>query len=160
MNELISILNPEFVYFQKEVDTNYDTLSYLADQLFEKGVVKESFKEALLLREKEFPTGLPTEGVGVAIPHTEAKYVNENRVAISLLANPVSFQMMGIPENEVKVSIVFLLALKDAKGHLELLRALMELIQKPQLLRELTHTNSKEEVIEIIQSFAFSEGKQ
>jgi galactitol PTS system EIIA component len=160
VNELISILKPEFIYFQKEVQTDHDILSYLADQLFEKGVVKESFKEALLQREGEFPTGLPTEGLAVAIPHTEAKFVNDNQLAIAILANPVSFNMMGMPENQVKVSIVFLLALKDAKGHLEMLKALMNVIQKPQLLRDLAQTNKQEDVIKIIQSFAIPEEKQ
>lgn len=160
MNELISILKPEFIYFQEEVQTDHDVLSYLANQLLEKGVVKESFKEALLQREREFPTGLPTEGFAVAIPHTEAKFVNENSLAISILANPVSFNMMGMPENQVKVSIVFLLALKDSKGHLEMLKALMNVIQSPQLLRDLVQTNKQEDVIKIIQSFALPEGKQ
>jgi PTS system galactitol-specific IIA component len=160
VNELIKILKPEFIFLQKEVKTDVEILSYLANQLLEKGVVKESFKEAILLREREFPTGLPTEGAGVAIPHSEAKFVNENQVAITILAHPVAFQMMGMPENQVDVSIVFLLALKGAESHLEMLKQLMDLIQKPQVLRELIETKSKKEVIEIIQSFIGPEGKR
>ena len=38
--------------------TKEEALSYLADKLIRKGIVKESYKQAIIDREHVFPTGL------------------------------------------------------------------------------------------------------
>ena len=57
---------------EKAVD-NFSAIKLVARNLKEKGIVNDSFEEAILKREKEYPTGLQlSDGVGVAIPHTLA----------------------------------------------------------------------------------------
>jgi galactitol PTS system EIIA component len=147
-------LNPEFIYLHQPAKSDCEILLFLAEQLMEKGVVKESFYEAIIKRERMFPTGLPMAGVGVAIPHTNAKYVNQNQIAIAILANPVPFRMMGLPERVVDTSIVFLLALKEPGRHIKMLEELTELIRKTHFLAKLSNAKCKKEVIEIMQRFA------
>ena len=55
----------------KNISSKEEALTYLSDKLIEKGIVKESYKEAILNREKVFPTGLQFEKYGIAIPHTD-----------------------------------------------------------------------------------------
>jgi len=158
MNQLSSLIQPESVFFLHEAKSDVEILSFVADQLFEKSIVKDTFKEALLQREKKFPTGLPTQGVGVAIPHAEAQFVNQDHVTIAILPQPIPFQMMGMPENHVDVSIVFLLALTKSESHLEILKELMQIIQNQKILSALLQSKQADEVLEIIQSFVLSEG--
>ncbi|WP_251555211.1 PTS sugar transporter subunit IIA [Neobacillus muris] len=160
MNQLMNLIKPESIFFLNDAKSNAEILSFAADRLFEKNIVKDTFKDALLQREKEFPTGLPTQGAGVAIPHTESPFVIENQVAILILSQPVPFQMMGVPDHQVDVSIVFLLALTKAESHLEILKELMHIIQTPTLLRAILQSKKVEEVLDSIQSFVLSEGNQ
>lgn len=150
MKELIKLLDPELIFLKKSANSDSEILTFLAEQLIEKRVVKSAFTEAVLKREQQYPTGLPTEGLGVAIPHTEAEFVNESKVAVAIMSEPVTFRMMGMPEQSVLISIVFLLALNEAGSHLKLLEELMSLIQNPSLLQELNQSSSKEEVIQRI----------
>lgn len=143
-------IDPAFIFQKIEAKTDRELLAYLADRLLEKGIVKEGFKEALIKRETDYPTGLPTEGAGTAIPHADPQYINENQVVIAVPAEPVPFKAMGSSDQEVEASVIFLLALREAHSHLEMLKELMELIQKPQALREIIAADSPEKVIQAI----------
>ena len=69
-------------YLVAKVDTKdkFETLEAMGKLMVEKGFVKESYIEAVQEREKVFPTGLPMEALGVAIPHTDSIHVNKKAV--------------------------------------------------------------------------------
>ena len=75
--------------------TKEEALSYLADKLSSKGIVKESYKQAIIDREHVFPTGLQFEAYGIAIPHTDVEHVNKEQIALMTLKEAVSFYQMG-----------------------------------------------------------------
>ena len=82
--------------------TREEALAELAKMLMANNYVHASFAQAVLHRENEFPTGLPTNPVGVAIPHTDIEHVISPAIAVSILANPVQFNEMGNPDNQVE----------------------------------------------------------
>ena len=127
-----------------------DALKKLSTRLYEEGYAKESFIQAVQDREKEFPTGLPTEGVGVAIPHTDVIHVNKEAVAVAVLKNPVTFQMMGMPEVNVSTEILFMLALKEPHGQIEMLEKLMGVLQDTDLLFAIKESQSIYELKELL----------
>ena len=47
--------------------TDREVLSAMTDYLCEKGIVKDTYKQAILEREQSFPTGLKTGGINVAL---------------------------------------------------------------------------------------------
>ena len=57
--------------FGVEASSSEEVIKIAADELYKRGIVKEDFYEHVMLREKEFPTGLATAKYGVAIPHTK-----------------------------------------------------------------------------------------
>ncbi len=67
----------------------------MADGLHAAGHVRASYKEALLAREERFPTGLPTQVMAVAIPHTDVEHVERSFISVARLAEPVAFHEMG-----------------------------------------------------------------
>ena len=67
--ELINIDN---IYINVDVDNFEDLIYKLSLKLIETGDVLEEFPNEVIKREKVFPTGLPTNPFGVAIPHTDA----------------------------------------------------------------------------------------
>ena len=132
----------------KNISSKEEALTYLSDKLIAKGIVKESYKEAILNREKVFPTGLQFEKYGIAIPHTDVEYVNKEQIAVMTLENPVSFYQMGTNDVEVSVKVIFMLALKEAHSQLTILQQLIEILQDKEIMEKLMnmdeYTTSKE----------------
>ena len=90
------------------------------------GFVKESYVDAVLAREMEYPTGLQLEGMALAMPHTSGAHVNEAAIGVAKLKKPVIFGHMGDGETKVKAEMLFMIAVKDPNGHLETLRRIMK----------------------------------
>ena len=78
-----------------EGETPEEVLKTVASNMANKGLVKQSYINAIIEREKEYPTGLPTPGVSVAIPHTDIEHVNKKSISFAVLKNPVEFYIMG-----------------------------------------------------------------
>ena len=124
---LKELLSPEFCFAGVKAESKEELLRYLSGKLEERGIVKDSFADNLVLRENEYPTGLPLEReLNVAIPHTFSEHVNSPQILVATLAEPMDFGCMGDPDTQVTVGTVIVMALKE--GHLEALRQLMLLI--------------------------------
>lgn len=121
----------------------------MSEILIEKGYVKESFTKGILDREEMFPTGLDTEGViKVAIPHTDAKHVITPAILIAKLKKPIVFKEMGSDTNEVKVSLIFMLALHSHEEQLETLNKLMNVFSSGEILKGIYESKLSCEVLE------------
>ena len=70
--------NKQVMLFDEDIKTSTEIITALADELKKKKIVKEEFLNHTLDREKNFPTGLATTSLGVAIPHTDSEFVNES----------------------------------------------------------------------------------
>src|SRR5690606_19615817 len=110
---MTTLLDPAFVRVDVTAPDRDALLSSMADDLAAAGYVKDSFKAALLAREERFPTGLPTQGLRVAIPHTDVEHVNSSFISIARLASPIAFHEMGANARTVDVDLVFMLAIAD-----------------------------------------------
>lgn len=143
-------LKEALVMPEMEADSCQDVFRKLGGALMEKGYVKETYVDALTAREKEFPTGLDIGGIGVAIPHTDASHVNKAGVAIAVLKKPVTFIHMATDDQEVAVSLIFMLAVVDPNAHLEELQKILGIIQDTGVLDKLLKAKNAEKLIEII----------
>ncbi|HHZ16899.1 MAG TPA: PTS sugar transporter subunit IIA [Peptococcaceae bacterium] len=152
----LKLLDRDLVMLNIEADTQKEALEKLAQRLCEKGYVKDTYAQAILEREKVFPTGLPTEGHGVAIPHTDVEHVNKPAIALGILQKPIKFNLMGDvdPNNQVDVRILFMLAIKEPHMQLKLLQDIMEIIQDGVLLEKMVQAKSVDELVEATEQYA------
>lgn len=128
-----------------------DVVTELGRCLFEAGYVRDSFIQAALEREQTLPTGLPLlGGINAAIPHTDVEHVVKPGVAFATLSQPVTFQNMVLPEEEVPVRIVFLLALDEPKAQVGMLMEIAGVLQKPELIEDLINARDADDVIGIV----------
>jgi PTS system galactitol-specific IIA component len=104
----------------------------------------------VLKREEEFPTGLPTQGMAIALPHTEAQHVRQSCMAVGILENPVLFRVMGSPDQEIPVRGVFLLAIADRDSQVLALKQLADLFQDGVTLTRLAGAPDAERVLEAL----------
>ena len=126
-------LKKELIIPGLEAKNSDEIFEALGGELVKQGYCKESYVQALKDREAEFPTGINMGEKGVAIPHTDVSHVNKKGIAIAT----------------VKAQVIFMLAV-DEKGHLELLQAILGILQDQETLTKLTEAKDAEEIIEII----------
>jgi galactitol PTS system EIIA component len=128
-----------------------EAIQKLGNLLLVNGYVKDSYTPAVIAREKEFATGLPTPEIGVAIPHTDAHHVLKQAVAVGILPNPVSFCEMGDTEDTpVSVRVIFMLAVPDKNKVMTMLQQIIGIIQSQDFLKEIIATTDRDKLIAIL----------
>lgn len=151
MSELGKMIHPENIIFLPDnIKTKENVLDNISLLMFRNGYVKESYIEAIKKREDTFPTGLNTKSYGIAIPHVDSKHVNEATIAVGILKEPVEFQEMGAEDIIVPVRIIFMLAIKDPSKQLEVLQAVISLIENGAKIDELVQANDATDALQIL----------
>ncbi len=145
------MLSDKIILLNENASDNQEALSKVADELIKSGAAKISYKSAILQREVDFPTGLATDKIGIAIPHTDAEHVNYDQIGVLRLRQPVTFLQMGDGE-KVSVKFVFMLALKEAHAQLDMLQTLVALIQDEERMQQLLLAKNAEEVIALLEN--------
>lgn len=143
-------LDKELIHIGVEASDCKEALTALGKIFIKEGYCKDTYVEALIERENEFPTGLDINGYGVAIPHTNVAHVNKAGTGIAILKNPVTFLQMGTDDEEVEVSVIFMLAVVEPQQHLEDLKRILAIIQDNTVLDCLAAAENKDEIIDII----------
>jgi len=134
-----------------EAKTKEEAIEKLGNLLLKNGFVKESYVPAVVAREKEFATGLPTGDIGVAIPHTDSHHVLKQAVAVGILPEPVKFCEMGDPfDTEVDVRLIFMLAVPDKDKVMTMLKQVMAIIQNPGFLKSIAQTTNRSEMVALM----------
>jgi galactitol PTS system EIIA component len=147
-----SLFDPALVRLEVEASDKREAVSVLAETLRAAGKVRESFLEAVLEREIGYPTGLPTPGAAIAIPHTDVQHCIEPAVAVGTLRDAVEFEEMGSPGSALEVRIVFLLSIKNPEDHVEWLSRLASAFHSPQLARKLLESTEPEHACRLLQA--------
>ncbi len=148
--EITEILDPGFVLCGLRANDAEDVIRKLGNLLYKKGKVKKSFVEATIAREKEMPTGLPTDNINAAIPHADMEHVNEPSLAIGILNKPIPFGIMINPDESVEVSIVFLLALNTPQDLIGMLQKLALVLQNSSILKKLKQSKNSIQVVKVL----------
>ena len=117
--------------FCLEADNQEQLFDQVATLLEEKKVVRDTYRSALIEREKMFPTGLDMEFLGkdlpnVAIPHTDTIHNLTENVVVVRLAKPVTFHNMIAPDKEVEVSLLFFIINNSSLSQTNILAQLMD----------------------------------
>ncbi|MEY8371577.1 PTS sugar transporter subunit IIA [Aerococcaceae bacterium 50-4] len=134
-----------------------DVLKYLSDRLEKLGIVKSSYKQAVLNREEDFPTGISFGNYGIAIPHTDVEHVIKPQIGVMTLHEPVKFVQMASKDIPVEVNTVFILALKEAHSQIDILQKLMELLQNTEVMEKINHLNNSDEDKEVLEKILIKE---
>lgn len=145
-------VSPELVFLSLRTATDEECLEVMASRMVALGYARPSFPGAVIAREKVYPTGLPTAGAGVAIPHADAEHVIRPGLAIGILADTISFGLMGGDGERVPVDLVLMLAINDPARQVEVLEAVSKLVQDSDELARLK-TCTKEEVVSRVGAF-------
>ena len=134
------------------VKDQFDAIALAAKPLLEKDFITEEFIDAAIERERIFPTGLSTK-IGVALPHTEAKYVLNESISILTLKNTIVFAGMGNPKESIPVQLVFLLAISNPEKQLRILQTIITIIQNEKMLKKIRDAKEPQDIYNLINTF-------
>lgn len=122
----------------------------IAGILTEQGYAKDTYAQAIVDREANFPTALDMSGLNVAIPHCDVANVNKAAFCMAVLKNPVDWHKMDEPEETCKVSVVVMLALTEAHAHLEMLQKVIAFVQDQELVAKVIASETPEQAFELV----------
>lgn len=108
------------------VADRWQAIDELASLLLEKGYVRDTYLERVKEREREFPTGLPTEPVGVAIPHAEVEHCIKPAIAVAILTEPIPWIEMATNDSVLDVQVVLALAITEPDKQVKFLQRAMD----------------------------------
>ncbi len=92
-----------------------EVLTHIGNEMLAKGVVHDTWPQALIAREAEFPTGIMLEQHAIAIPHCEAIHAKSSAIYLLRPTNKVHFQQAD-DDNDVAVSLVIALIVENLKA--------------------------------------------
>ncbi|WP_100487052.1 PTS sugar transporter subunit IIA [Sporolactobacillus pectinivorans] len=150
------------VFFKQNLvfrDVEYPDVSTffrrIADLLEAKGYVQPTFYQAIAEREANYPTGLQTASVGVAIPHADPVNLKKPFISVVRPKDPIEFSPMGGSQNDpkVKASIIFVLGVTRDGLQVKVLQKLMAMLSDERLTKALLHAESDRRILEIIERF-------
>lgn len=147
-----SLIHEDLIQVNYLAKDQFTAIQMAVNPLEKKGFVNEEFLNAVMERERTFPTGLPTK-VGVALPHTEAKYVKEESISILTLNKPIIFAGMGNPKESVPVEIIFLLAICNPEKQLGVLQTIITIIQNEKVLHKIKDAKEPKTIYNLIKTF-------
>jgi len=139
-------IEENLILVKEKVTSREEIIRKLGSMLLKNGYVKDTYTQAVLDREIEYPTGLQARVTGVAIPHTDTEHVLKPAVAIATLDGPVIFNGMGMPDTEVEVDIILMLAIHDPKLVVSTLRKVIFILEDDEALKKMRFAKSKLEI--------------
>lgn len=129
-----------------EAQNAEEVIRLLAKSALENNVINSSFVEAVLEREKDYPTGLPT-AIPIAIPHIHDGCL-KSFFAMAVLKEPVEFKCMGDPDEIVNAPLVFLFGITDPSYQTAVLRKFSTIFQDEDELKKLMELSDNGELLD------------
>ena len=143
----------DLIFIKPTIADREELLRLMGAQVEAKGMVLPSFTEAVLKRERCYPTGLRTEFINVAVPHTDACHVVTQAIVVAKVDPPVEFAAMGMSDDIIPVNYVFMLLLKKDNTQVPLLQKLMNLCADEVATSALKAADTVEEVLRVLHGY-------
>ena len=122
-----------YIILHADAADREEAILICGDALYKAGYTGPDFGNNCVKREREYPTGLPTD-IPVAIPHCQDSSVNTNAVCVLLLDHPVEFYRMDDDEEVIQTDMLFNLAVSNPEEHLAVLQRLMGFLSDEEML--------------------------
>ena len=153
------MFDAKIALFGQHASSKAEALKLLADEFVKAGVAKDTFYDGLITREENFATGLSLNNMCVAIPHTDPEHVNRTQIGFMTLDEPVEFIEMGTVDKKIPVTLMFMLALKEAHEQMDMLVKLMDVFQNDELMEKFSKVDNYEDFYKLIEEAGLNLGE-
>ena len=153
MADIAELFKPELVFFDIEATGKEDFFKQLGDKLDEQGYIQDTWYDAIVTREKNFPMGLQAPEMGVAIPHTDPEHLKKAYMAVVVPKTPVPFVHMGTMDEMVDAEFIVNLGVEHQENQVEALQKLMGMFVNSDAVAELKAQTTGEGMVEVIRKY-------
>ncbi|WP_025087710.1 PTS sugar transporter subunit IIA [Ligilactobacillus apodemi] len=145
-----SMLHPELIFLDLTDQNEAELFEQVAQRLEKLGYVQNTYADALKKREQEFPTGLVTKYLALALPHTDPEYVDKAFICMVKNATALDVLQMGLNE-PMQTQYFFFLGITATKNQVILLQKFMQLLQRKAFVKGVTTISKADEMFEFLQ---------
>ena len=150
-----NLVEKNCILLDQDVHSFKEVIQLIGAEFEKAEIVKPSYVEAVVAREKVFPTGLAADGHNIAIPHTDQEHVLRPGMGVVVTKEPIEVSMMGSPDIKLQSKIFFPLAMEHPKKQLDLLRQLMNVFKTKEDLDTISSATTPEEVLAVTSKIKF-----
>ena len=143
-------LDTRLVALDADLSSREEALTLAGDLFFRSGCTGGEYGQAMLERERRYPTGLAGRRLGIAIPHADGDRVLESAAAVIVPRRPVVFGLMGSRGETVECHVIVPFALRHAGLQPFVLRKLMKLLMDEDRLEHIRQARDRKEVLELL----------
>lgn len=138
------LFNEDLFFFDQSFTSELDAISFLSDQLEQKGMVPSDFKQRLFERESISPSAYGN----IAIPHPLERCAKSSAIAVSIHTTPIHW-------GQNNVNIIFMLAIHPSDQLLfnDIFAFVTQIIANNHYLQKLIAANSYQEFIDLLLSY-------
>ncbi|MBE9387768.1 PTS sugar transporter subunit IIA [Vagococcus salmoninarum] len=147
--QINELFQKKFIKLQVTVTSQAELFKLIADELVEAAYVTSGYLSALKQRELSYPTGLITQYLNIAIPHTDASYIIQPFIYVVSLKESLLVKQMGNNQT-IEVKDFFFLGITDSKKQVLLLAKLMALFMEKDFVRGYKRKRDEEETYHLI----------
>ena len=150
VNQLFS---SDLIYLDYEASDAFDFLNKINIELVNKNIVMPTYLDAIIEREKKYPTGLPSQPFPVAIPHGDPEHVIRPCIVVVRPTTPIEFGEMGTDDKTVAAKYIFMLVVKKVSNQITLLQSMIDMFMDENAMGELDSANTSEQIMEVLQKY-------
>lgn len=146
---------PTLVVLDLDAASQADQFAAVATALGERGMVRESFGEALQARERAYPTGLNFGDFQIALPHVDPEHVTVPGLVVCRNSNPIDFMAMENHTLALPVRLSLWPIVTDPQRQVGLLAELLQLLGTPGVYGQLldgTHDDVRLVVADVLRA--------
>ena len=146
----MSIFKENLIFLDYIANDQFDFLSKMTNYLVEEKYVLPSYLDAILSREKNYPTGLPSEPFPVAIPHGDPEHVINPCIVVVRPQNPIPFGEMGTSDSTINAKYIFMLVVKKVENQITMLQTMIDMFMSEEAMLKLDRANSAPEIMAVL----------
>lgn len=147
------LFRKELIKIDQPFDSQDEFFREISTWLYEKNFVNETFFEAIINREEQFPTGLHTVSFDVAIPHTDPTHIQKPFIAVIRPESPVKFREMGNLDGNCDAKLIFVIGFTQSNSQLSILQKLMKMFLDVETMEMCLNTTNVEEIYNTLTKF-------
>lgn len=147
-----NMLHKDTIFLDVDVNNRDELFATISSKLEDLGYVKSSYSNALSTREDEFPTGLITKYLPIALPHADPENVNEAFIAVVKNSKKIHMLQMGTNE-DLEAQYFFFLGITDSSHQVILLQKFMQLLQDKNFVDSLVAVTNENDMFNLLSKF-------
>lgn len=147
------LFSTDLVFFDLEAANRHDFFKELGSRLEERGLIKQTWLDAIEEREANYATGLHFDHIDVAIPHVDPQHINRPYIAVVKPKRPVEFEHMAGAGPNVHAQIVMNLGVERDGGQVEVLQTLMGIFMDEAKAKKILEQDTPEGMVATLKGF-------